>query len=112
MDKRGSDRDRHPRRCSDLVLIQPDRLLALVNFDRVLPGRCVLQVGMEVGTECRFSETRINKGSAVIAGGQGGIRTHGGFAPTPDFESGTFDHSATCPVNTEITFQQRRSRRF
>ena len=31
-------------------------------------------------------------------GGEGGIRTHGGFAPTPDFESGTFDHSATSPV--------------
>ena len=30
-------------------------------------------------------------------GGEGGIRTHGGFAPTPDFESGTFDHSATSP---------------
>ena len=32
------------------------------------------------------------------SGGEGGIRTHGGFAPTPDFESGTFDHSATSPV--------------
>jgi hypothetical protein len=31
-------------------------------------------------------------------GGEGGIRTHGGFAPTPDFESGTFDHSATSPA--------------
>ena len=34
------------------------------------------------------------------SGGEGGIRTHGGFAPTPDFESGTFDHSATSPVRT------------
>ena len=33
-----------------------------------------------------------------LFGGEGGIRTHGGFAPTPDFESGTFDHSATSPV--------------
>ena len=30
-------------------------------------------------------------------GGEGGIRTHGELAPTPDFESGTFDHSATSP---------------
>src|SRR3989338_6251551 len=30
-------------------------------------------------------------------GGEGGIRTHGRLAPTPDFESGTFDHSATSP---------------
>ena len=31
-------------------------------------------------------------------GGEGGIRTLGRLAPTPDFESGTFDHSATSPV--------------
>ena len=30
-------------------------------------------------------------------GGEGGIRTHGSIAATPDFESGTFDHSATSP---------------
>ena len=34
----------------------------------------------------------------IDTGGEGGIRTHGGFAPTPDFESGTFDHSATSPA--------------
>ena len=32
-------------------------------------------------------------------GGEGGIRTHGTGNRTPDFESGTFDHSATSPVN-------------
>src|SRR6266568_7113086 len=31
------------------------------------------------------------------AGGRGGIRTHGGVAATPDFESGAFNHSATLP---------------
>src|SRR3984885_14968926 len=30
-------------------------------------------------------------------GGRGGIRTHGRVAPTPDFESGAFNHSATLP---------------
>ena len=30
-------------------------------------------------------------------GGEGGIRTHGRFDPTLDFESSTFDHSATSP---------------
>ncbi len=30
-------------------------------------------------------------------GGEGGIRTLGTLARTPDFESGTFDHSATSP---------------
>ena len=32
-----------------------------------------------------------------VVGGEGGIRTHGNIATTPDFESGTFDHSATSP---------------
>src|SRR5438128_1861955 len=31
-------------------------------------------------------------------GGEGGIRTHGTLSGTPDFESGTIDHSATSPV--------------
>ena len=37
-----------------------------------------------------------------IHGGEGGIRTHGTFDSTPDFESGTFDHSATSPNRTTI----------
>jgi hypothetical protein len=32
------------------------------------------------------------------SGGRGGIRTHGRVAPTPDFESGAFNHSATLPL--------------
>ncbi len=32
-----------------------------------------------------------------LFGGGGGIRTLGRVTPTPDFESGTFDHSATPP---------------
>ena len=36
-------------------------------------------------------------------GGEGGIRTHGELAPTPDFESGTFDHSATSPQAAYFT---------
>ena len=32
-----------------------------------------------------------------VFGGEGGIRTHGNVNATPDFESGTFDHSATSP---------------
>ena len=34
----------------------------------------------------------------LCTGGEGGIRTHGDVATTPDFESGTFDHSATSPA--------------
>lgn len=33
-----------------------------------------------------------------LAGGQGGIRTHGELAPSPVFKTGAFDHSATCPL--------------
>ena len=36
-------------------------------------------------------------GPFCFTGGEGGIRTHGRLTPTPDFESGTFDHSATSP---------------
>jgi hypothetical protein len=31
-------------------------------------------------------------------GGEGGIRTHGTLSGSPDFESGTLDHSATSPI--------------
>jgi hypothetical protein len=36
----------------------------------------------------------------IALGGEGGIRTLGRLTPTPDFESGTFDHSATSPDTT------------
>lgn len=32
-----------------------------------------------------------------LIGGEGGIRTHGTLARTPDFESGPFGHSGTSP---------------
>ena len=41
-----------------------------------------------------------------LAGGEGGIRTHGRFDPTPDFESGTFGHSATSPVFAVFNLSQ------
>ena len=39
----------------------------------------------------------INRQKSLAGGGEGGIRTLGTIASTPDFESGTFDHSATSP---------------
>ncbi len=48
------------------------------------------------------SETRnAPDGAFLVSGGEGGIRTLGTLARTPDFESGTFDHSATSPVGCE-----------
>ena len=44
------------------------------------------------------------KGLVAFIGGEGGIRTHGSVATTPDFESGTFDHSATSPVCRSLRF--------
>ncbi len=47
----------------------------------------------------------------IRSGGEGGIRTLGRLTPTPDFESGTFDHSATSPrrggilAHGEINYQ-------
>jgi hypothetical protein len=40
-------------------------------------------------------------------GGEGGIRTHGRVAPTLDFESSTFDHSATSPEFASVETKQR-----
>src|SRR5437868_2243956 len=39
-------------------------------------------------------------------GGRGGIRTPDGIAPTPDFESGALNHSATLPA---ISTKERRA---
>ena len=37
----------------------------------------------------------------LLAGGEGGIRTHGTVAGTPHFECGAFDLSATSPQDQE-----------
>ena len=41
-------------------------------------------------------------------GGQGGIRTHGGLAPSPVFKTGAFNRSATCPRFVRATVNVRR----
>ena len=40
---------------------------------------------------------QINYLFSMICGGEGGIRTHGRRKPTPVFETGAIDHSATSP---------------
>ena len=37
-----------------------------------------------------------------MRGGEGGIRTHGELAPTPHFECGAFDLSATSPRGDDL----------
>src|SRR5262252_1151402 len=39
--------------------------------------------------------------------GRGGIRTHGTVTRTPDFESGTFNHSATLPQSHLFLYRGR-----
>ncbi len=62
------------------------------------PAPCKL----ECDEYCSFFVNGVEPGFTRFVGGEGGIRTHGGFAPTPDFESGTFDHSATSPARAIV----------
>jgi hypothetical protein len=53
------------------------------------------------------------RSDVLLAGGEGGIRTHVRVAPKPDFESGAFDHSATSPGadDCEIASHEQSSAR-
>ena len=44
----------------------------------------------------------IYKDILQMIGGEGGIRTHGTLARTPDFESGPFGHSGTSPGTVDL----------
>ena len=55
-----------------------------------------------MGTEHIKIKSLVLKGFQADSGGEGGIRTLGTFDSTPDFESGTFDHSATSPNRKAI----------
>jgi hypothetical protein len=48
-------------------------------------------------TATQLSELLWTLRNSFSENGRGGIRTHGTVTRTPDFESGTFDHSATLP---------------
>ena len=56
-------------------------------------ARCVMRDKLEGRNAKRSAWDRLSR----ILINEGGIRTHGSIAATPDFESGTFDHSATSP---------------
>ena len=53
---------------------------------------------MELMTKLRKLEKCHQRIAVYQVGGRGGIRTHGWVTPTPDFESGAFNHSATLPA--------------
>ena len=56
------------------------------------------------GLEKEKPRYQFDSGVSLCTGGEGGIRTHGDIATTPDFESGTFDHSATSPMCRSLRF--------
>ena len=62
------------------------------------PRKCLHGGYMAPKTE-KACRSFLKQQAFVFIGGEGGIRTHGRVAPTPDFESGTFDHSATSPAS-------------
>jgi hypothetical protein len=50
-----------------------------------------------IKTATHHDELLLSLRNSFSESGRGGIRTHGALTGTPDFESGTFDHSATLP---------------
>ena len=93
--RRGRDCSAHPW-ASPLRALRSGASLRLSAF---APDECVEPW---VLTRHRPPETRNAPfGAFLVSGGEGGIRTLGTLARTPDFESGTFDHSATSPVGCE-----------
>jgi hypothetical protein len=48
-------------------------------------------------TATQSAELLLSLSNSFSESGRGGIRTHGSRKATPDFESGTFNHSATLP---------------
>ena len=61
-------------------------------------GRAFLQRSHIANTwEANSKKAALERAAFVRFGGNGGIRTHGGFAPSADFESAAFSLSATFP---------------
>ena len=61
-------------------------------------GGCLLWLSRPPGGEIYAGDSAL---TTRKHGGEGGIRTHGGLAPSPDFESGTFNR--TPPPLREIS---------
>jgi hypothetical protein len=61
-------------------------------------------VGDEVGDLKKLHPVLFNKINELIDfnGGRGGIRTHGGVAPTAVFKTAALNHSATLPERSHL----------
>ena len=95
---------------AELRKVKVPSLGASLNFGKTRPNPSqpvqteVIEVGASTGTEAPENEGESLELATVGTpwpveqnGGEGGIRTHGTLSGTPDFESGTIDHSATSP---------------
>ena len=64
-------------------------------------------VGSKVGNNGMCLNFMVkNQKLTLDRGGEGGIRTPGTLTRTPDFESGTFNRSATSPKNLGVAGRQ------
>ncbi len=71
-----------------------------------IPGCCRGQPLDKTGTtECRANPGKERAGGCgLFRNGEGGIRTLGTIAGTSVFETDAFDHSATSPVNSPVSY--------
>ena len=54
-----------------------------------------------MGRRTLKTKSPVVRGSAVVYGGRGEIRTHGGLSSSPVFKTGAFNRSATLPMRIE-----------
>ena len=101
---------------SEVRKVKVPSLGASLNFGKTRPNQSpvVQSVVIEAGTSPDTETLEPEVESLVLStvgtpwpegenGGEGGIRTHGTLSGTPDFESGTIDHSATSPAQDAKT---------
>ena len=97
--------------CSTHPWVEPLRAVrcgASLRLSEFVPDEFVEPVGSHPRRHHQKSKTP-HEGAFCFSGGEGGIRTHGTLTRTPDFESGTFDHSATSPKAVRVVHASRQS---
>jgi hypothetical protein len=78
--------------CSDNLLVMPISKF----FIRTALRWLFLDLNSYFASVEQNEDPRLS-GKSRINGGKGGIRTHGGLAPTPVFKTGAINRSATFP---------------
>ena len=81
-----------------------------ISARELAPSNSVLTPPSQPRCVCRFASRNLPFARSAN-GGEGGIRTHGTLSGTPDFESGTIDHSATSPLSDPPSPRLRKAGR-